>query len=411
MPTIHGWVAPGYEAVREAFEGNFAERGEVGAAYAAHHHGRPVVDLWGGVADQADGRPWQEDTTVLVFSTTKGVTAMCANRLAQEGRLDVEAPVAEYWPEFARAGKEEVTVAQLLSHQAGLPWVDGTMSFDDVAAWDPVAEALARQAPAWAPGTAHGYHATTYGWLVGEVVRRVTGRSLGTYLREELAAPLGIDFAVGLPADQHHRVARLISFFDSLGRNRPPDLREAAGPDLEEMAELAKDYLGPDGPLTKALAAPGGALADQRVWNRPELWSAEVPAANGIGDARSLAKLYAACVGEVPVAGGGTFRVLEASQLQRAAVQRTAGPDRVLLGLDLQWGLGFLLQRGLLAGTVFGGGQGFGHFGSGGSVGWGDPEGELGMGYVMNRMSMGMAGDIRSYRLMAATVEAARREG
>ncbi len=199
MTTIEGWVAPGFEAVRGAFQSNFDDGSEAGAAYAAYHHGHKVVDLWGGVADVTTGRPWNEDTLVLVYSTTKGVTAMCANRLAQEGRIEVEAPVSTYWPEFAQAGKEQVTVADLLSHKAGLAWVDGSMTPDEVFAWDPVVAALEAQAPSWPPGSAHGYHATTYGWLVGEVVRRVTGRSVGTYLRQEITGPLGADFFIGLP--------------------------------------------------------------------------------------------------------------------------------------------------------------------------------------------------------------------
>ena len=157
-----------------------------------------------------------------MYSTTKGVTAMCANRLAQQGVIDVEAPVVTYWPEFAQAGKEKVTVADLLAHRAGLAWVDGTMSFDDMLRWDPVVEALERQAPSWPPGTAHGYHATTYGWLVGEVVRRVTGMSIGTYLRTEIAGPLGADFFIGLPASEEPRVARLVSFIEGLKSGRPP---------------------------------------------------------------------------------------------------------------------------------------------------------------------------------------------
>ncbi len=415
MTTIDGWVAPGFEAVHDAFEANFEHGNEAGAAYAAYHRGQKVVDLWGGIADTTTGRPWEEDTLVLVYSTTKGVTAMCANRLAQQGRIDVDAPVATYWPEFAQAGKDQVSVADLLSHRAGLAWVDGSMTPAEVFAWDPVVTALAAQAPSWPPGSAHGYHATTYGWLVGEVVRRVTGRSIGTYLREEITGPLCADFFIGLPESEHRRPARLISFIDALAAGRlegfaaEPGSGPGRGPSLDEMAKLAATYLAPDGPLTKALAAPGGALADQAIWGSPELWRAELPAANGIGDARSLACLYGACVSDVTTAGGSPFRVLTPGQLDRALVPQTEGPDRVLLGLDLQWGLGFMLNRGLIGESGLGGPRGFGHFGMGGSVGWGDADLELGMGYVMNRMSMGTTGDTRSFRLMSATFEAARR--
>ena len=413
MTTISGWVAPGFEAVQEAFQTNFDEGSEVGAAFAAYHRGDKVVDLWGGVADTKTGRSWDEDALVLVYSTTKGITAMCANRLAQLGAIDMEAPVVTYWPEFAQAGKEEVTVADLLSHRAGLAWTDGSLSFEEALAWDPVIEALERQAPSWPPGTAHGYHATTYGWLVGEVVRRVSGRSLGTYLREEIAGPLGAEFFVGLPASEEHRVARLVSFLESLESGRP--LQPLAGGggsgsglDAANLAEQAATYLAPDGPLFKALSAPGGALSDQEVWDDPRLHAAEIPAANGICDARSLACLYGACVSEVATPSGEKFRILTPEQLDRALHPQTEGPDAVLLGLDIQWGLGFMLNRGILGSEAFGGPRSFGHFGMGGSAGWADPDIELGMGYVMNRMEIGTTGDSRSFRLMQACVRAAR---
>lgn len=410
MTDIAGWTAAGWEGVRHAFQANFDEGAEVGAAFAAYHRGRKVVDLWGGVADRQAGTPWAEDTLVLVYSTTKGPTAMCAHQLAERGELDLDAPVADYWPEFAQAGKESVTVADLLAHRAGLAWVDGTMPLADALAWDPVVEALARQAPSWPPGTAHGYHATTYGWLVGEVVRRVSGRSLGTYLREEVAGPLGATFHVGLPADLEPRVAPLVSFIDAALSGDLGAVAESAGggDDMADLLAGAGEFLAPDGPLMKALGAPGGALADEGIWNKPELHAAEIPAANGICDARSLAQLYSACLADTDTEAGGTARVLEPKQLERAITQETEGPDRVLLGLDLQWGLGFMLSRGLIAQAKLAGPRSFGHFGLGGSVGWADPDLELAMGYVMNRLSMGMAGDARSSRLAQACVAAAR---
>jgi CubicO group peptidase (beta-lactamase class C family) len=412
VTTIEGWVAPGFEGVRQVFQGNFDAGTEVGAAFAAYHRGQKVVDLWGGLADQRTGRAWEENALVLVYSTTKGVTAMCANRLAQQGLLDVEAPVATYWPEFAQAGKESVTVADLLAHRAGVAWVDGTMSFDDMLRWEPVIEALERQAPAWPPGTAHGYHATTYGWLVGEVVRRITGKSVGTYLRQEITEPLGADFFIGLPASEEPRVARLVSFVEGLqaglagaGANGGGG-STGSGPDLAQLAELAKTYFAEDGPLFKALSAPGGALTDQEVWHSARLHAAEIPAANGICDARSLARLYGACVSDVAGATGEPFRILTPAQVERAVQPETVGPDKVLLGLDIQWGLGFNVNRGLIAAAGLGGPRSFGHFGMGGSAGWADPDAELGMGYVMNRMDIGTTGDTRSFRLMRACLDA-----
>jgi CubicO group peptidase (beta-lactamase class C family) len=412
MDTISGWTASGFEGVREAFQANFDRGSEAGAAFGAYHRGELVVDLWGGVADTRTGRPWEEDTLVLVYSTTKGITAMCANRLVQEGVIDVEAPVATYWPEFAQAGKEHVTVADLLSHRAGLAWVDGSLSFDQALAWDPVIEALEHQAPSWPPGSAHGYHATTYGWLVGEVVRRVSGRTLGTYLREEIAGPLGAEFFVGLPGSEEHRVARLISFLEGLEAGGSLlDLDPGGSSGTGAMAGLeaqVASYLAPDGPLSKALGAPGGAFSDPAVWDDPRLHAAEVPAANGICDARSLARLYGACMGDVVGPSGEKFRILTPEQLDAALVQQTEGPDAVLMGLDLQWGLGFMLNRGVVGAAGLGGPRSFGHFGMGGSAGWADPDLELGMGYVMNKMEIGTTGDTRSFVLMEACMAAAR---
>ncbi len=417
MVAISGWVAPGWEHVRRAFEHNFERGTELGAAFAAYHRGSKVVDLWGGTADESDGRPWQEDTTVIVYSTTKGATAMCANRLADEGTLDVEAPVREYWPEFAQAGKEDVTVADLLAHRAGLAWIDGTMSFEDMIAWDPVIKALEVQTPSWAPGSKHGYHATTYGWLVGEVVRRVTGRSLGSYLRDEIAGPIGADFFIGLPAGEEVRVAPLVPFSlrppagegGTSGKGSTSGKSDKGGTtDTSSVNELIETFLGHDGPLSKALNAPGGALRDTSVWDDPRLYAAEIPAANGISDARSVALLYASCIGEVVGPSGERIRTFSEKQLDRASRQETSGPDAVLFGLDLQWGLGFILNRGIIAASGIGGPRAFGHFGMGGSAGWADPDLELAMGYVMNRMSIGMTGDSRSFKLMQACFEAAR---
>ena len=384
--TIDGWTAPGFEKVREIFEQHFADGLEVGAAFAAYHRGEPVVDLWGGIADESTGRPWAQDTIIVVFSTTKGATAVCANKLIQEGRLDVDAPVTNYWPEFGQAGKENIPVSYLLSHQAGLAWVDEPLSLDDALAWDPMITALEHQAPSWEPGTKHGYHAITYGHLVGEVIRRITGRSVGTYFRDEIGDPLGLDFWIGLPADKEPRVAKLLGGLTTDQSEMEPAEREA-------MAA----FVGPDTVLGKALTA-GGAFSEPDLWNSPAFYAAEVPAAGGISDARSIARMYAATVGEVD-----GIRLLSADQLAAATTQRTSGPNSVLLDMDIQFGLGFMLPSTLIQ---LGGPHSFGHFGAGGSAGWGDPDGELGFGYVMNRMDIGLAGDQRSYSLITACYDA-----
>jgi CubicO group peptidase (beta-lactamase class C family) len=384
MSDVHGWTAGGFERVRDAFERNFAQGKEVGAAFSAYHRGHKVVDLWGGIADQDTGRPWEEDTIVLVFSTTKGMVAVCANKLAQEGRLDVDAPVAQYWPEFASNGKAHVPVSFLLSHQVGLAWIDGAMTLEDALAWDPVVNALAAQTPHWEPGSQHGYHATTYGWLVGEVIRRITGQTVGTYLREAVAEPLGLDLWLGLPESQDARAASLISMINES--------------ELDENArELVAQFMGPDTVLGKALTAPGGALT-QGVWNTRAVRAAEIPAASGVSDARSVARMYAACIGDVD-----GIRLLTPEQLKRATTQQTSGPNVVLMGLDIQFGLGFMLHSSLM--TV-GGPQSFGHFGAGGSMGWADPDAELAVGYVMNKMDMGLVGDTRTVNLVNACYDA-----
>ncbi|HZU80235.1 MAG TPA: serine hydrolase domain-containing protein [Acidimicrobiales bacterium] len=426
MTAPTGWTAPGWDRVADAFRQNFATRNEVGAAFTAYHRGRKVVDLWGGLADEKTGRPWDEDTMVVVYSTTKGATALTAHLLAQRGELQMAAPVSEYWPAFAQNGKDAVTVDHLMSHRAGLPWVDAEVTLEGAFAWDPVVRALEVQAPVWEPGTAHGYHATTYGWLVGEVVRRVSGASLGQTFRREVAEPLGIDFYIGLPDSEEHRVASLVSIIDAIASGRisfgssTPDASGGSGTGaagapggadqadnayLQALAEKAMEYMAPDGPLNKALSAPSGVLADQTLWESPELRRAEIPAANGIGTARAVAAMYSACINEVQTDTGDKVRLLDDKQLDDALRQRTEGPDKVLLGLDIQWGLGFMVNRGIIGAAGLGGPRSFGHFGMGGSMGWADPDAELAVSYVMNRMDIGTTGDRRAFSLASACYE------
>src|SRR4051812_21771530 len=286
MTDIHGTTATGFESVRDAFQANFDKGLEIGASFSAYYRGEKVVDVWAGTADVNTGRAWEENALALVFSTTKGATAMCANKLAQEGSLDVDAPAARYWPEFAAGGKGAIPVSFLLSHQAGLAWIDGEMTLEQALSWDPVVDALAQQVPHYEPGSQHGYHATTYGWLVGEIVRRVSGRSVGAYFRDEIAAPLGLDFWIGLPESEEPRVAPLV------GGLADPLISEDP-----EVAAFVDEIMGPETNLGKALFAPGNALTSPDIWNSRALHAAEIPAANGIGDARSLARMYSACIG------------------------------------------------------------------------------------------------------------------
>ncbi|HEX4220554.1 MAG TPA: serine hydrolase domain-containing protein, partial [Acidimicrobiales bacterium] len=282
MTVVNGHAEPGYEKVRDAFAANFDLHQDVGAAVTVYRHGRMVVDLWGGIRNGETGEPWQADTMVRVASTTKGITAVCANLAAQQGKLDLDTPVAAYWPEFAAEGKESIPVRWVLGHQAGLPVVDRVFTADDVFAWDPICEALAAQRPIWEPGTAHGYHGQTYGYLVGEVIRRVSGRTVGTFLADEVAAPLGLDTFIGLPEDMLPRTARVVS----PAYGGPPDQAQPAVPDVdaEHLAFMQRVYL----------------FAHLRPdYNSPEWLGIEMPSANGVTTARSLAKLYASLIGEV----------------------------------------------------------------------------------------------------------------
>ena len=382
MTQIEGEVAPGFEPVREAFEQNFADAGEVGAAVCVVHRGHPVVDLWGGVADAESARPWDRDTLAVLFSTTKGITATCVHLLAQRGELDLDEPVAALWPEFAAGGKESITVRDVLAHRAGVPAVEAELSVEEVFAWDPVVTALASQAPIWKPGSQHGYHVRTYGWILGELVRRTSGVSLGSFLAREIAGPLSLDLFVGLPAPLEARVATLI----------PP-----AEPTDPQEREIRERFLGPDTLLGRTLEGPSGHFGYGPLWNTPELHRAELPSSNGIGTARAVARFYAALVGDTE-----GKRILSADTIARAARVQSEGPD-ALLHLPTRFALGYMLPPTLSPACPE---SCFGHPGAGGSLGFADPEAGLGFGYVMNRMELGLTGDPRATRLVEASYAA-----
>ena len=279
-------MAAGFERVRDVFGDNFEGHGDVGAALCVYRHGRKVVDLWGGLADAGTGRPWTRDTLQLVYSATKAATATCAHLLAQRGELDLDQPAAHYWPEFAAAGKADIPVRWLLSHRAGLPVIDNPMPLADLLAWDPMAAALAAQRPVWEPGTAHGYHGRTFGWLVGEVIRRVSGRSVGTFFAEEIAGPAGLDFYIGLPAAERGRVSRMVI-------DDPPGA-EVANIPLDQIPEqfrpLVAAFTDPESLMNRAF----GLSVPDIDFNSPEAQAAEIPSSNGICTADGLARLYAA---------------------------------------------------------------------------------------------------------------------
>jgi CubicO group peptidase (beta-lactamase class C family) len=381
--AVHGDVDDGFGRVADAFAANFTEHGDVGAACSLVVDGRVVVDVWGGDADREAGREWEHDTLVITFSTTKGVSAVACNRLIEQGRLDPNAPVAQYWPEFAANGKDAITVADVLSHRAGLAHVEGEFTLDEVMAVEPVVDALAAQAPLWEPGTAHGYHVRSYGWLLGEIVRRVTGVSLGTFFATELAAPLGLDYFIGLPEVLEPRVARLY-----------PPVSDAA---LQALIDAALS----DGStlMGQAMSGPAKLFRYDDMWNTRALHATEMPSSNGIGDARSLARLYASCIGEVRAVDGAPFRALSDETVARATMLRSEGTDKVL-GMPTGFGLGFIGPLMMPPGV---GPKAFGHAGAGGSLAFADPEAGLAFGYVMNQMQLGMTGDQRTATLVAAT--------
>ncbi|MFG1677511.1 serine hydrolase domain-containing protein [Micromonospora sp. NPDC049282] len=372
-PQIHGHADDGFGRVADVFRANFTSRGEVGAAVAVHVAGRPVVDLYGGLADPRSGRPWTADTPAVVFSVTKGIMAICAYRLVQEGRLDLDAPVTRYWPGFGRQGKGEIPVRWLLTHQSGLPALDPPFTRAQVLAWDPVIEAIEAQAPLWRPGTAHSYHAMTYGWLVGEVIRRITGELPGAWFARTIGEPLGLRTWIGLPPAERDAVAWMLA---------PTGV---PGPADHPVAERGITMGG-----AFAFPADDTGLVS---FNDPAIQAAQVPGAGAVSTAASLARLYAACVSE---AGGP--RLLSAASVDDALTVRAAG-QQVYGHPDAghRWGTGFLVHS---APRPMAGERSFGHDGAGGHLAFADDTHQLGFGYVVNQM--GGVDDERANLLSAA---------
>ncbi|MFY1653864.1 serine hydrolase domain-containing protein [Solwaraspora sp. WMMB762] len=374
QPLVQGDVADGFGRVADVFRDNFATRGEVGAGLAVYVDGRPVVDLYGGLADPRTGRVWQRDTPAVVFSCTKGILAVCAYLLVQSGRLDLAAPVTRYWPGFGRNGKADIVVRDLLTHRAGLPALDRDLTREQVLAWEPVIAAIEEQTPLWQPGTAYTYHALTYGWLVGEVIRRVTGVPVGEFFRDTLAGPLGLRTWIGLPAAERDSVAWTLA---------PPD-NPVSYPDRVSERSLT---------MGGAFDFPADA-AGLVSFNDPAVQAAEVPGAGGVSSAAGLARLYAACV--APVAGPPlltTASVDDAVVVRSQGRQRYGGPDA-----GQRWGTGFLLGSPRIRPML--GDRSFGHDGAGGHLGFADDRYRVGFGYVLNQM--GPADDDRANRLTAA---------
>ncbi len=387
---VEGACDARFAEVAREFARNFEERGEVGASVSLTLHGEKLVDLWGGVADPAAGRAWERDTVSIVYSCTKGATALCAHLLASRGLLDIEAPVAEYWPEFARRGKEDATVRMMLDHSVGVPVIKAPVKPGGSCDWDYMIGMLEAQEPFWKPGTRNGYHMINFGWTVGELVRRVSNKSLGTFFRDELAQPLGIDFWIGTPEAIEPRVAPMINYVAAPG--------ELPG---EFILKVLKER---DSIQALSLLNTGGFDANSRACH-----AAEIGGGGGISNARGLAGLYApfACGGRL---GGKTF--VDATTLGRMGEVSTATHEDATLGIPTRFALGFMKSmdnrqraRGdrdsaLLSSAAFG------HVGAGGSIGFADPREQLSFGYSMNRMGKGILLNERGQALVDAAYRA-----
>ncbi|MFG2923620.1 serine hydrolase domain-containing protein [Streptomyces sp. NPDC048305] len=379
---VRGTVAPGFEAVRDAFVRNFEQRGERGAAVALYHHGRKVVDLWAGTRDVDGSEPWAVDTVQIVRSAGKGIAAAVPLLLHQRGQVDLDAPVSTYWPEFKANGKERVLVRDLLAHRAGLAALDQPLTPKQATDQVSGPEAVAAQRPQWEPGTDHGYHAQTYSWLVGELVRRATGRTIGRWVAEEIARPLGLDFWFGLPEDEAHRIGRI-------GPVEPPPVEGGGALRTRPKRSVVEAYADPASLTRRAF----GAIDPLPEENDPAYRAAELPASNGVATARGLARCYAAMIGEVD-----GQRLFAPATLTLARTEESAGPDRVLV-VSTRFGLGFMLHGP--AAPLLGPGS-FGHPGRGGSLGFADPESGIALGYVTNGLQKGVTADPRAQALVRA---------
>lgn len=391
MSKVKGSVGRGWEPVREAFEANLASGEEVGCGVSVYHRGQKVVDLWGGHFDAERTTPYEEDTLQLVFSTTKGITAIAVAMCVERGLLSYDEKVSSFWPEFAQLGKESATVAQLLSHQCGLYTVDGEIALSDALDWSTITSRLAATKPRWEIGTQHGYHALTYGWLAGELVRRVdpAGRSLGQFVSDEIVTPVGGELWIGLPESQEPRVSPMIG--------------SLAGGDDDTMDPAVKammeQFMGPNSPGGQALSL-NGAFSVDGAFNRRDVHAAEIPAANGITNASTLARIYAATIGEVD-----GVRLVKPEIVDRARITVTPNgePDTCLI-MPTTFGMGFM-THGMF--SPYSGQGAFGHPGAGGSVAFAHPERELAMAYVMNQMATNLANDRRAQVLTDAAAACA----
>lgn len=374
---IHGHADEGFGPLADAFAANFAERGETGAACVVYHQGRKVVDLWGGVADARTGTPWEAGTAAPVFSVTKSLVAIGAYMLVERGALDLDAPIAAYRPEFAQEGKADITVRQALSHRAGLLALDEDLTPADVAAWDPVIRAIERQKPLWEPGSAYGYHALTYGWLIGEVIHRITGMRPGRFLKEAVTDPLRAGARLGLPEARMPRVAHIA----------PPVLSAAAE---DARALRPKEMVRA---ITLGRVFPNGLMAESGGVNDPVVQAMEIPGGGAVATADGLARIHAALVGSVD-----GVRLIGDRQVHDALVARSEGLDW-FGNAWARFGIGFQVNGDGVQGRRLLSDASFGHDGAGGQLAFADADAGLSFGYVNGGM---LDADTRAIELVLA---------
>jgi CubicO group peptidase (beta-lactamase class C family) len=367
MSTIHGTVSPGFEPVGEAFDKQVETGEHVGGAVSVYAGGQVVVDLWGGIADEATGKPWLRDTMALSYSTTKGLTATCVHVLADRGKLAYDDKVAKYWPEFAQHGKQDITIFHVLTHQAGISQIPDDVTPEDVLNWDRMVKVIEELEPAWAPGTDSGYHALNFGWLCGEIIRRVDGREIRQFLRDEICKPLGLkDMYIGTPPEVEPRIATLISRMEVSEEQRAQWAQAAGG-----AASLAMRSLGPRGGLDLGT---------------PAAHQAQVPAVNGVMTARDLARMYA-CLANYGELDG--VRLLSEGTVRTMSKQQTLRPDKVII-MPIGWAMGYMTGGpGWPQGPRI---TSFGHPGLGGSTGFADPEINMSFGMTTNTLTPGLTG-------------------
>ena len=371
---IHGECDPQFSKVKETFEKLYQEDREIGSCFAVYKDGNPLVNLWGGFQDKDKTKPWQKDNLVTVYSTTKGVAAFCIALAMEKGLLKYEERVSTYWPEFSNNGKEDITIGMLMSHQAGICSPE-TRNVEDYYNQSLMAEKLAGMTPIWEPGTASGYHSMTFGWLTSELILRVTGKSLGTFFREEVGDQHEIDFFIGLPESEDHRVAELVPF--EIVRNENSEQQKI------ELTEAQKSQRNSAGTLD---------IQNTKAWRQ-----AEIPSANGQGNAGGLAKFYSLIVPE-----DNSIKLLKDDTVNQMTTMQIEGRDLVL-AVQVRWGVGFILNKHkVIYGPVE---SAFGHSGYGGSCAFGDPENKIGVSYVMNRMLDNFNADGRSIELINATYD------